>query len=58
MREAGSREHQLWTSAEARVVHLFPPVDSIHCIVFIAGFIVAIGKNEALSGWVESIRDR
>lgn len=57
-REAGGRRHQLGASVEARVVHLFPPMGSIHCRVFIAGFIVAIGKNEALSSWVESIRDR
>lgn len=60
--EARGRGYQLWASAGVRVDHLFSPkftlpMDSIHCVVFIAGFTVAIGKNEALSSWVESIRD-
>lgn len=62
---AGSRREGGWGSAapitgtcRVRVVHLFPPMGSIHCRVFIAGFIVVTAKNEALSSWVESIRDR
>lgn len=63
MREAGGSGLQQGASAEERVFHLLPPklilpLDSIHSVVFIAGFTVASGKNEALSSWVESIMDR